>query len=74
MKQLGDRDKAPIKQVEVINVSMSGMTDESQLWIGNNMSEEYAQSKNARNEIHVGGHSKRKHQITYLAQQVMIKI
>lgn len=74
MKQLGDRDKAHIKQVEVINVNISQVSEESQQWISKNMSEEYAESKNAKNEIHVGGQSKRKHQITYLAQQVMKKL
>lgn len=75
MKQLSDRDKKTrIKQVDVINVNMSQVMEESQQWLQKNMSEEYAESKNVSSDINITGQSKRKHQITYLAQQVIIKI
>uniref|UniRef100_A0A2S2QAL8 Proline-rich protein PRCC n=1 Tax=Sipha flava TaxID=143950 RepID=A0A2S2QAL8_9HEMI len=69
LKQLGDRDKTCIKQVEVINVNMSQVLEESQQWLQKNLTEEYAESKNVGSDINVTGQSKRKHQITYLAQQ-----
>ncbi|VVC34244.1 Proline-rich protein PRCC [Cinara cedri] len=69
LKQLGDREKTHIKQVDVINVNMSQVLEESQQWMSKNISEEYAEGKKAKDEIHAGGQSKRKHQITYLAQQ-----
>ncbi|XP_050520982.1 uncharacterized protein LOC126894194 [Daktulosphaira vitifoliae] len=69
LKQLGDRDKNLIKQVEVINVNMSQVLEESQQWLQKNMTEEYAESRNVNSDINVTGQSKRKHQITYLAQQ-----
>lgn len=72
MKQLGDRDKTHIKQVEVINVNMSQVLEESQQWLQKNMTEEYAESKNVSSDINITGQSKRKHQITYLAQQVIL--
>lgn len=72
MKQLGDRDKTHIKQVEVINVNMSQVMEESQQWLQKNITEEYAESKNVGSDINVTGQSKRKHQITYLAQQVIL--
>lgn len=71
MKQLSDRDKTNIKQVEVINVNMSQVMEESQQWLQKNMTEEYAESKNVGSDINITGQSKRKHQITYLAQQVI---
>lgn len=74
MKQLGDRDKTHIKQVEVINVNMSQVLEESQQWLQKNMTEEYAESKNVSSDINITGQSKRKHQITYLAQQVILYI
>lgn len=48
---------------------MSQVMEESQQWLQKNMSEEYAESRNV-NDINITGQSKRKHQITYLAQQV----
>lgn len=72
LKQLSDRaGKARIKQVDVINVNMSQVLEESQQWLQKNMTEEYAESKNVGSDINVTGNSKRKHQITYLAQQVI---
>lgn len=71
MKQLSDRDKTHIKQVEVINVNMNQVMEESQQWLQKNLTEEYAESKNISSDINITGQSKRKHQITYLAQQVM---
>lgn len=71
LKQLSDRDKTNIKQVEVINVNMSQVMEESQQWLQKNMTEEYAESKNVSSDINITGQSKRKHQITYLAQQVI---
>ncbi|XP_050422175.1 proline-rich protein PRCC [Adelges cooleyi] len=68
LKQLGDRDRNPIKQVDVINVNMSQVMEDSQQWLQKNMTEEYAESRNM-GDINVTGQSKRKHQITYLAQQ-----
>jgi len=73
LKQLGDRDKTSIKQVDVINVNMSRVLDESQKWLQKNMTEEYAESKNVSSDLNITGQSKRKHQITYLAQQVIMK-
>lgn len=73
LKQLGDRDKTQIKQVEVINVNMSQVMEESQQWLQKNITEEYAESKNVGSDINITGQSKRKHQITYLAQQVTKK-
>jgi len=73
LKQLGDREKTHIKQVEVINVNMNQVLEESQQWLQKNMTEEYAESKNVGSDINVTGQSKRKHQITYLAQQVNIR-
>jgi len=69
LKQLGDRDKTSIKQVDVINVNMSEVLGESQQWLQKNLTEEYAESKNVGSDINITGQSKRKHQITYLAQQ-----
>lgn len=71
MKQLSDPSKTQIKQVEVINVDMRQVLEESQQWLQKNMTEEYAESKNVSSDINISGQSKRKHQITYLAQQVM---
>lgn len=71
LKQLSDRDKTNIKQVDVINVNMSQVMEESQQWLQKNMTEEYAESKNVSSDINITGQSKRKHQITYLAQQVI---
>lgn len=73
MKQLSDPSKTQIKQVEVINVDMRQVLEESQQWLQKNMTEEYAESKNVSSDITISGQSKRKHQITYLAQQVMMK-
>jgi len=73
LKQLGDRDKSSIKQVDVIDVNMSRVLEESQQWLQKNITEEYAESKNIGSDISITGHSKRKHQITYLAQQVIIQ-
>lgn len=50
---------------------MSQVLEESQQWLQKNMTEEYAESKNVGSDINVTGQSKRKHQITYLAQQVI---
>ncbi|XP_060851437.1 proline-rich protein PRCC [Rhopalosiphum padi] len=69
LKQLSDPGKTQIKQVEVINVDMRQVMDESQQWLQKNMTEEYAESKNVSSDINISGQSKRKHQITYLAQQ-----
>lgn len=69
LKQLSDPSKTQIKQVEVINVNMRQVLEESQQWLQKNMTEEYAESKNVSSDINVSGQSKRKHQITYLAQQ-----
>lgn len=75
LKQLSDRDKKThLKQVDVINVNMSQVMEESQQWLQKNITEEYAESKNVSSDINITGQSKRKHQITYLAQQVIIKI
>jgi len=71
LKQLSDPSKTQIKQVEVINVDMRQVLEESQQWLQKNMTEEYAESKNVSSDINISGQSKRKHQITYLAQQVM---
>jgi len=73
LKQLSDPSKTQIKQVEVINVDMRQVLEESQQWLQKNMTEEYAESKNVSSDINISGQSKRKHQITYLAQQVMMK-
>jgi len=73
LKQLSDPGKTQIKQVEVINVDMRQVMDESQQWLQKNMTEEYAESKNVSSDINISGQSKRKHQITYLAQQVMTR-
>lgn len=51
---------------------MSQVLEESQQWLQKNMTEEYAESKNVGSDINVTGQSKRKHQITYLAQQVIL--
>jgi len=70
LKQLSDRDKKTrLKQVDVINVNMSQVMEESQQWLQKNITEEYAESKNVSSDINITGQSKRKHQITYLAQQ-----
>ncbi|XP_025199601.1 proline-rich protein PRCC [Melanaphis sacchari] len=69
LKQLSDPGKTQIKQVEVINVDMRQVLEESQQWLQKNMTEEYAESKNVSSDINISGQSKRKHQITYLAQQ-----
>lgn len=47
--------------------------EESQQWLQKNLTEEYAESKNIGSDINITGQSKRKHQITYLAQQVIYK-
>jgi len=73
LKQLSDPGKTQIKQVEVINVDMRQVMEESQQWLQRNMTEEYAESKNVSSDIKISGQSKRKHQITYLAQQVMMR-
>lgn len=73
MKQLSDPSKTQIKQVDVINVDMRQVMEESQQWLQKNITEEYAESKNISSDINISGQSKRKHQITYLAQQVMIE-
>lgn len=52
---------------------MSQVMEESQQWLQKNLSEEYAESKNVGSDINVTGQSKRKHQITYLAQQVIVE-
>lgn len=53
---------------------MRQVLEESQQWLQKNMTEEYAESKNVSSDINISGQSKRKHQITYLAQQVMRKM
>lgn len=73
MKQLSDPSKTQIKQVDVINVDMRQVMEESQQWLQKNITEEYAESKNISSDINISGQSKRKHQITYLAQQVIMK-
>jgi len=73
LKQLSDPSKTQIKQVDVINVDMRQVMEESQQWLQKNITEEYAESKNISSDINISGQSKRKHQITYLAQQVMMK-
>jgi len=73
LKQLSDPSKTQIKQVDVINVDMRQVMEESQQWLQKNITEEYAESKNISSDINISGQSKRKHQITYLAQQVMIE-
>lgn len=73
MKQLSDPSKSKIKQVEVINVDMRQVMEETQQFLQKNMTEEYAESKNVSSDINISGQSKRKHQITYLAQQVIMK-
>lgn len=52
---------------------MRQVMEESQQWLQKNITEEYAESKNISSDINISGQSKRKHQITYLAQQVMMK-
>ncbi|XP_060868100.1 proline-rich protein PRCC [Metopolophium dirhodum] len=69
LKQLSDPSKTQIKQVDVINVDMRQVMEESQQWLQKNITEEYAESKNISSDINISGQSKRKHQITYLAQQ-----